>query len=47
MLSEPNIGAVSRDGSRVLLVAGDENDEIKPQILTDGTVLSAERTSDC
>jgi eukaryotic-like serine/threonine-protein kinase len=34
-----NIGAVSRDGSRILLIAGDETDEIKPQILTDWTVL--------
>lgn len=34
-----NIGAVSRDGSRILAVAGDRTDELKTQVLTDWTVL--------
>jgi predicted Ser/Thr protein kinase len=34
-----NIGAVSRDGNRILAIAGDATDKLKPQIITDWTVL--------
>lgn len=34
-----NIGAVSRDGSRILAIAGDATDQIQTQVLTDWTVL--------
>ena len=34
-----NIGALSRHGNRILVIAGDETDEVKHQILTDWTVL--------
>ncbi|MBZ5604047.1 MAG: hypothetical protein LAO79_17240 [Acidobacteriia bacterium] len=34
-----NVGAVSRDGTRILAIAGDATEEIRPQVLTDWTVL--------
>jgi eukaryotic-like serine/threonine-protein kinase len=34
-----NIGAISRDGSRILAIAGDATDQIQTQVLTDWTVL--------
>jgi hypothetical protein len=34
-----NIGVVSRDGNRILAIAGDATDELRFQLITDWTVL--------
>jgi hypothetical protein len=36
-----NVGATTRDGSRILTISGDESEQLKGQILTDWTTLLA------